>query len=406
MINSMIIQQKIRQNLMNIGSDYSLYVNYPFCVSRCRYCIYHIARYSRSGSAMFFAAYHKEIEMVRQSLSGMKFRDLHIGGGTPNLASPEELLGPLQPIVDFENIRNLVIEMFPFSKFSAQADELRRFNPTKIILGIQSMSDAVLRKQARPAAVSDMIKAMRYLAGSGLDWSVDLVFGLDPPSCDHLSEIEKILAYEPAGLHLYNLRQQKENGRTKNTSNKTRKKIMKLYDFQEISRLLENSGYVLVGDEWCRQDARRNQALARHDSIYMGESPNIGIGPGARSRTRQVKYRNNADLAEYANLLHRGRFPVQDFFDYKSRFFMISQFLLSINQSSEFSWKENARQIHAGKGEMSEFQSLVIWLDKQGLPMADRRGVISIPRTHWTRALALTESYLDIKSKQKYFYKN
>ena len=108
MPEKLIIQYNylIKKYLKSLNKETTLYINYPFCASRCNYCIYHIDQFNLKKSNLFLECYKKEIELYVNKLNNFNFIDIHIGGGTPNLVSAEDLVSPLGKIVNFKKIKH------------------------------------------------------------------------------------------------------------------------------------------------------------------------------------------------------------------------------------------------------------------------------------------------------------
>ena len=72
----------------------SLYLHVPFCRSMCWYCACHTTVTARAAPvSRYLAALEREIELVSEALPArMTVRHLHLGGGSPTLMSPAELV--------------------------------------------------------------------------------------------------------------------------------------------------------------------------------------------------------------------------------------------------------------------------------------------------------------------------
>jgi oxygen-independent coproporphyrinogen-3 oxidase len=405
------INQRVKKELKKIGNDISLYVNYPFCQNRCRYCIYYLAQHEQKKSDIFLKYYNREITLYSENLSGFKFNKLHVGGGTPSLISPISLFQPLQKLVNFKKISHFAIEVFPKDGLKEYLRELKKFGVTKILLGVQTLDEQILENENRLVSADTIIRNLEILSKSNLSWSVDLIYGLGPPrpSRDYVSDLKTILHYRPSGFHLYNIRSQPENRfyNKKNVNRKTgRLKYMDTFDFREINTLLYQRGYRLIGDEWCLRSDEYNKKLARARAAYYDEPLTIGLGLGARTRTRHLKYRNARKLQNYTKLLDKNLFPVEAFFDYQNRFFLAANILLAINQSSEFDLAEIFSAPGATRIERQEARSLISYLAVNKIKFNIIGKKYIVPRSQYAACINLIEHYLLMKTGRNYFYKN
>lgn len=408
-LNRPQINKIITRNLKSIDRDFTLYVNYPFCVRRCRFCIYHIGKYSKGNSDIFLAYYKKEIRLYAEKLGNIKFRNLHIGGGTPNLVAPELLIGPLAELVDFGKIDNFVIEVSPSADLRAYVNQLKKFNPTKVMLGIQALDERILKGESRFVPLRLMHDNMEMLSGSGLSWSVDLIYGLDSHGFtrNYISEIEGILKYRPSGFHLYNIRSQPENDfYHKKIRSQKRLKFIDKFDFGQINDILRSNGYELIGDEWCSVSDKKNIRLAKKAARDYHESDAIGLGLGGRSRWDRIRYANTKNLDEYSSLLNKKKFPVKRFFDYGKELYLVGEFLMEINESSGFNLQKALLSDRYSDKEKSGLQKLLVHLRKAEIGLLEHGQKILIPQKSWTKCIRGVEEYLKEKGGREYFYKN
>ena len=86
--------------MKNLG----LYVHIPFCVQKCRYCDFLSAPCDDAGKEAYVDALIKEIKE-----SAADFRDyladtIFIGGGTPSILSPEQIVAIMDAIRDNYNL--------------------------------------------------------------------------------------------------------------------------------------------------------------------------------------------------------------------------------------------------------------------------------------------------------------
>jgi len=400
----------IKNNISNFKDEDSvLYVNYQFCVNKCKYCIYHIDKYSPDKSKTFLKYLKKEADIYSKFLSGKKFKEIHIGGGTPNLVQPEMLMGAFEKLADFNKIKNFVLEIFPNQNLEKYLQNLMGYGVTKVILGVQSLNQNILQNENRLVRVETIKNNFEILKNSGLSWSVDLIYGLggNKIDYDYISELKQILVYEPSGFHLYNIRSQQENNfYKKSLLSKRRIKYMDVFDFEKISNILIDHNYKIIGDEWCLQSDKNNSDLAKKDDLFFGEPNTLGIGVWARGRNRRFKYRNTKRLNEYKKMLDDRQLPVTNLFDYQNKYFLIANLLLSVNQSSSFNLKKIFSIPSVTDIEKAELITATSLFKRNGINIKTNGDEFLVPRAEYSRAVKIIEGYLKRKSGQEYFYKN
>lgn len=401
------ISRKLSAELGKLAPGFGLYVNYPLCVSRCAFCIYHVARYDRAAAELFLQGYRAEAGLYAGALGGYRFGDVHIGGGTPNLARPEDLLEPLRPLARFGGLRSLVVEASPRRDLGDFVERLRPYGLTKLMLGVQALDQAVLKGEGRHVLRETALENARLLSKSGLSWSVDFVYGLRDHGAgrDHEEELREILRYRPSGLHLYAIRSQAENSFYGGRGG-GRQKFMGNFDFRPLHARLRAAGYERIGDEWCLLADERNVRLAHRTGAEYGESCTVALGPAGRGRLRTLKYMNHRDLPRYAAAAKRGVFPVGRLFDYGRSLYLAADFLLEVNESSRFRLRRALASRAFTPAEKKALGGLLELLRGRGVAMREEAGVLEIDRSDWSRCLLLAEKFLSERGGSPYFYKN
>lgn len=136
----------IQKNYQIDKDGYNLYINIPFCPSRCDYCSYPTIVYKKND-------YRKEyLEYIIKELKTLpvnKFQTIYIGGGTPSSLSHSDLEILLKEIDKFE-----------FSEFTFEAgredtidkeklDILKNHNVTRISINPQTFNKKVIESLNR-----------------------------------------------------------------------------------------------------------------------------------------------------------------------------------------------------------------------------------------------------------------
>jgi len=106
---------------------------------------------------------------------------LYIGGGTPTVLSAkqwEKLILILERYVDFLPFLEASVEANPGSLRADHIKLWRSWKITRVSLGAQSLDEGELNWLRRPHNAYEVADSLAALVASGLDVSVDLLFGL------------------------------------------------------------------------------------------------------------------------------------------------------------------------------------------------------------------------------------
>lgn len=394
---------KVLSELNVYDDDSFLYLNYPFCVNKCKFCSYRIHDYQVRASETYLKYINYEIDLIAQNINNFKFKNVHIGGGTPNLVSPDLLIKPLEKLVDFKNIDRFIVEIAPQSKeiMKKYIESLKKYDVTKIQLGVQTLNEKILKKERRCATKKMILDTFEVLNASKIIWSIDLMYGLSGDldgERDFISELEEILEYKPFGAHIYYLRSEKENN-FYNNNGPTISNYYGIFD-EKIHFALENifqkNHYKFIADEWCRGD---NLKHALRTFCYNDKnkllSEFLGIGLGSITMNSTNEYQNTKNLDDYIRQLDENKIPIFSFIDFKkNNFKAVMEFYFRIKSSQNLNIDNAARFFT--KIEMKELFSLILWLKKRGVVFSIQNGIyyLQSPRNE---CVALMERFLEKK---------
>jgi oxygen-independent coproporphyrinogen-3 oxidase len=200
----------------------SAYLHIPFCHRRCFYCDFPVvplgdraaADPGAPGSASI-AAYlqllHREIA---NAPAGPPLSTVYVGGGTPSLLSVEQLQALLEALRRRYGLAagaELTLELDPASFDQQRLAGYLAAGVTRVSLGGQSFSDAVLDSLGRRHRCADLLEAAAWLqqaqrSGRLQSWSLDLIQGLPGQSLsDWREQLEQAINLRPPHLSVYDL---------------------------------------------------------------------------------------------------------------------------------------------------------------------------------------------------------
>lgn len=200
----------------------SAYLHIPFCHRRCFYCDFPVvplgdraaADRGAPGSASI-AAYlqllHREIA---NAPAGPPLSTVYVGGGTPSLLSVEQLRALLEALRRRYGLAagaELTLELDPASFDQQRLAGYLAAGVTRVSLGGQSFSDAVLDSLGRRHRCADLLEAAAWLqqaqrSGRLQSWSLDLIQGLPGQSLsDWREQLEQAINLRPPHLSVYDL---------------------------------------------------------------------------------------------------------------------------------------------------------------------------------------------------------
>ncbi|MCR5594856.1 MAG: coproporphyrinogen dehydrogenase HemZ [Lachnospiraceae bacterium] len=189
---------------------FSLYINIPFCPTKCLYCSFASFPYSLWEKRMdeYLAALFKEIDLA----AGIGSPDtVYIGGGTPTSLDEkylDKLLGFLTDRIDVAGSLEFTCEAGrPDSINRTKLDILKKYGVTRISVNPQTMQQKTLDIIGRKTTPDQVIRAYHEAREAGFDnINMDMILGLPGEEiCDVEDTLKKISDLGPDSLTVHSL---------------------------------------------------------------------------------------------------------------------------------------------------------------------------------------------------------
>jgi len=304
------------QTINKQTSSLSLYIHFPFCIKKCRYCDFYSVPYDSSLADDFIKAVYREWEHIRQkyALDDTVIKTIFCGGGTPSILSSQQWQVFHSQIISTMNIAADVewtIECNPESFTEEKAEAWLTSGVNRLTVGVQSLNNRELGCMGR---VHDADRALGVLGNQVLkkfkSVGVDIMYGVPGQSLasleqtlelvlsfdgiNHISAYELTIAeYTPFGRHKNILPLPSEDLVFEMTGSILRHARKLGFEQYEVSN------YAKPGFE------------CRHNKAYWSHLPYIGIGPSAHSYIHPQRFSNIKDIDGYINSLSQGNLPVE-----------------------------------------------------------------------------------------------
>lgn len=294
-----------------------LYVHIPFCKNKCLYCDFYtggvrIARWNEYVDSLLAELVSRENEM------NFEVSTLYLGGGTPSLMPPPELLRlvkGINKICKREKYEEFTIEVNPEDVTDEKIKAWRESGINRISLGVQTLDDGELKKIGRRHSKADVEEAYNKLTNTFDNISLDVMFGIPGQTIDSYREtLKKIIQLSPSHISSYSL--MLEEGTAMTLLAREGKIILPGEDeWIEMARLtnthLQKAGYIRYETSNYAKPGKES----RHNLKYWKGNPYMGLGPGAHSYDGdRVRRGNPNDLKGYIDRFYKGG-NMERFFD-------------------------------------------------------------------------------------------
>jgi oxygen-independent coproporphyrinogen-3 oxidase len=308
-----------------------LYVQVPFCQTKCTYCNFHTGVFSKDLYAPYIEAVCHEIAAYPRLLRESRIAAVpeavvdtaYFGGGTPSLLDPAGLARILDAMrAGFEcNFEEVTLEADPETITPEKAAAWREAGFNRISMGVQSFQDNELKAAGRMHRRDDVYRATQVLRDTGFqNISFDLIAGLPHQTHGSWDEsVAQLLSLRPEHVSVY-LMEIDEGSRLglEVLTGGTRYSASALPDDDSMAAFYDRACARLAAAGYVHYEIS-NWALpgheSRHNLKYWQRQPYCGFGAGAHSFNGGQRWANAHDPSAYVKTISQGRFPIEQLAD-------------------------------------------------------------------------------------------
>ncbi|MET3616429.1 oxygen-independent coproporphyrinogen-3 oxidase [Peptoniphilus olsenii] len=295
--------------------NYNIYVNIPFCPSRCSYCSFDTAIYNKQKATKYVNSLLDEISMYENNFSGVP-HSIYIGGGTPSILEVSDLEKILKLLQNKFGIpKEFTVECGRIDTLSISLLEmLKSYSVNRISLNPQSFNEKVVNDLNRNSNI-DIQKWFDIAKKIGFDIiNMDLILGLPGEEIYSILEsVKKAIEIAPDNITIHTLA-------LKNGSKLYENGYINKYDYKNLldktKLMMKGSGYQPYYMYRQKKSVMNSEnigySLPNKNSIYnivmMDEVENIlGFGAGASTKIldkndKFLRNVNTKNLTEYINM--------------------------------------------------------------------------------------------------------
>ena len=309
--------------VVDLGGAVSLYLHIPYCRQLCRYCGCHMRvahRYEQVEA--YLHPLVAEIRLVAAALPGrLKVANVHLGGGTPTILSPEDFLA-LQELLRacFEIVEGaeIAVECDPRVLDAPMISAMDAAGVTRASLGVQDFDSEVQRAIGRWQPYETTLAAVEGLRRVGIEnISLDLMYGLPRQTVESLlATVDRAASLGPNRVALFGYAHvpwMKPHQRLMPEAELPAGQARWAQSMAAAERLQE-LGYVWIGlDHFARADdpmaiAARQGRLHRNFQGYTTDPATtlLGFGASAIGALDQGYVQNEVDIRAWRTAIASG----------------------------------------------------------------------------------------------------
>ena len=293
----------------------SLYINIPFCPTRCSYCSFTMASVKNYKliSDDYFKAVINDLDGTGELIYSLNLnvKYVYIGGGTPTILTNEMLDILTYKIASyFPNIEEFTVEAGRVDTITAENLKIMRGNNvTRVSINPQSLNQKTLDKIGRKTDIKDFYKIFEIARGLNFKAiNTGLIAGLDGEKfMDFKHSFDEILSLSPENITVHTLCKKKNSADNMQLSREIYKEVKKMidYSYEMVYNIYEPYYIYRQKNAIC---ALENVGFSKKDkyssyNIIMMEEIGtvISIGAGGVTKVGSDKLRFDKQPETYIN---------------------------------------------------------------------------------------------------------
>ena len=283
-------------------NELGLYVHVPFCSTTCDFCAFYQERPSKKGFEEYFLALEKDFQA---HLPDRPFSTVFIGGGTPGILSD----GQIDQLCALIHANGLVdgcewtVEVAPNEINPQKLEAFLRGGVNRLSLGVQTLDPVFMKELGRKHDVTSALRAYKDVRSAGFEnVNIDLLFGAPGQSLENWKDdLRKAVELEPNHISTYCLTFEEDTalyaklaqGKITLDSDREAAFYEFAWDYLPSTGLnqYEVSNYAKEGYQ------------CRHNLNTWRMNDWIGYGPSASSQYKKVRWKNFANIEQWAKPL-------------------------------------------------------------------------------------------------------
>ena len=307
-----------------------LYIQVPFCQTKCTYCNFHTSVVSSDRFAPYIDAVCCEIARHREMFASagvvwpsrnetLHTDTIYVGGGTPSLLKPPFLARLLETLrTAFAcSDEEVTLEADPETIEPQKAAQWVAAGINRISFGSQSFIDEELKAAGRMHRRADIYRAVPILRDAGIrNISFDLIAGL--PRQTHASwsqSLAEAIALAPEHISIYmmeidegsrlGLEVIRSGARYSARELPPEEAMAEFYEFAQAE--LCSAGY----EQYEISNWAKPGFASKHNLKYWRREPYLGFGAGAHSFSGRQRWANLHDSLAYVAAIGKGRSAIE-----------------------------------------------------------------------------------------------
>lgn len=296
----------------------AVYINVPFCQTRCAFCMFYIAPYKKEEGKRYADALIKEMRLWHGSkaASGRPVNAVYMGGGTPTALEAEDLgriISACHELLPLANDCEFTVEGRLSFFDEAKIEACLKAGANRFSLGVQTFDTEIRRSVGRLSSQEELISGLERL--SSYDEAavvIDLIFGLPGQTEETWQRDLEITANLPIhGVDLYQLimlegsplARRSQSGRCAPVPDARARALM----YQSGCEAMQRAHWRQISvSHFARSTRERNL----YNVLAKSDADTLAFGPGAGGKLQGLAFMNHRSYEDYLKKVEAGCRPV------------------------------------------------------------------------------------------------
>ena len=263
----------------------SVYIHWPYCLSKCPYCDFYSKIDKRVDQPKVIDGYLADLEWYHEITSEQTVQSIFFGGGTPSLIEPryiEKIINHVHKLWPTTDNVEISLEANPNTNHPDLFADLKKTGINRLSLGVQALNNESLKFLGRTHNLTQALQAIEQITTIFDNHSIDLIYarpGQTPEAWQ--KELQQAVSFGLKHISLYQLTI--EEG-----TFFARKGIKPLEDepasqlYAITQQYLKKHGY----PQYEISNFANPGYESRHNLAYWRGENYLGIGPAAHGRIK------------------------------------------------------------------------------------------------------------------------
>lgn len=303
------------------GAPLGLYLHIPFCRKRCKFCYFKVfTGVNAEEVERYVQALCREIELVSALpvMGSRPFRFVYFGGGTPSFLSPKQLtslVDRLRANINWDKAEEVTFECEPGTLSETKVTTLREIGVTRLSLGVENFSDAILEENGRAHLSKEVYRAWEWIQKEQFpNVNIDLIAGMVGETWDNWKEnVQRTLDLSPESITIYQMELPfntvysqgilHEHQQSPVADWQTKRDwVQYAFETFRTAGYAQSSAYTMIKNP-------TKVAFSYRDNLWKG-SDLLATGIASFGHISGVHYQNVPEWADYIGQLEAGHLPL------------------------------------------------------------------------------------------------